>query len=646
MLKRITRSGLVWILPCLLTAVLISPCISFTYLWDDYAFLRNALAFRLNDIVPTQADAFYRPVSRGLYFTLLSSSGSHGSLIGHLLNAGFLILIVSLLFRLVELIANRRVALYACLAFSCTGAIPLLVGWVSGCQDLLAMVFVLAALNLQLRGRHLLALGATALGLLSKETALTVIPALAFCDRIVGQKAKRSWATPASYGLLVGLWALIHPGVHALLHRSLRSGATGYVGLEDPGRWPGYFVKYTLTMLNVPLRSIVSPWWPDYLLPLALGLVLLVAAVLAARYIGESAPESFSRKRIAVFALLLAIPPLLLNSLMVRVWAPYYTAFPALGASLLLGLIAERLPARALPAAFAGYLLLGFWCRTSRFDPSKPEESNLRVTSATLQTIERNFLRVRPSFQPTSTALVSVQRSGAASVYTHLYYLQALSVWYRDPTLQTMRPDWRPPPRNPEHLFWIGKDLNVHEIDLDTMRPRSSGTAIEYAEYQKTVRYYARGLAASGDLDRAVRMLLLMPEPNQVSWTLDRRMAAMLLIAGGRERAATDLLSALPPFQPDTALDLVAALLADTPPHVDWDRAALRAFGLEPNDPAPWRSLMRKYVVLDRLPEAAHFASELLQLDPADSEATRVVERSRFRTPRAYDRPVPPDPAN
>ena len=318
---------------------------------------------------------------------------------------------------------------------------------------------------------------------------------------------------------------------------------------------------------------------------------------------------------------------------MLRNWSAYYAAFPALGASILLALLAERLPRRTLILLSGIFLLMGFWYRTSKVDPGMTAEQNLVETGGALRTVEGNFHKVRASFPPGSTALVTIQRGGPAGVYTHLYYFQALRVWYRVPSIRTMRPDWRSGNGSDEYLFWVSPNLDVCEIDLRTMIPRSSGTHIDYSEYQKTIRYYARGLAANGEVERAVTLLFAMREPDPSNWALDRRLAVMLLFENDREADASLLARHLPRVYPDNALEIIATLLEDPPPRLDLDTSAVRAFDLSPNDPEVWRYLMHKFASMNRWADAVRFAERLLSLRRNDHDAQALLDRARLQPP-------------
>src|SRR5437667_5408312 len=212
--------------PAVVAAIFAIPVMGFTYLWDDYNFLTNAVFYQLHDWFPSADDPFYRPISRGIYFTILDLAGRYGPTLGHVLNLCFLVGIVFLLGSFTARIAGKRAGILAGLLFAGLGAVPNLVGWICLDQDLLAILFVILALNLRSKGRDVAAFAATTAALLSKETTLAVIPVLILFDWILDRKPYRIWKNAVAYMALIAIWGAIHPAVRILVARGLRSGAT------------------------------------------------------------------------------------------------------------------------------------------------------------------------------------------------------------------------------------------------------------------------------------------------------------------------------------------------------------------------------------------------------------------------------------
>src|SRR3989442_13931067 len=123
-------------LPAAVAAILSIPVLGFTYLWDDYNFLTNAMFYQIHDWFPDPVDPFYRPISRGVYFTLLDLAGRNGAAVGHFLNLFFLLAIIFLLGSFTARIAGRKAGILSALLFAGLGAAPALVGWVCCDQDL------------------------------------------------------------------------------------------------------------------------------------------------------------------------------------------------------------------------------------------------------------------------------------------------------------------------------------------------------------------------------------------------------------------------------------------------------------------------------------------------------------------------------
>jgi len=609
--------------------ILSIPVVGFTYLWDDYNFLTNAVFYQLHDWFPAADDPFYRPISRGVYFSLLDLAGRGGAALGHFLNLCFLVAITVLLGLFVSRVVGRRAGVMAGLLFAGLGAAPALVAWTCLDQDLLAILFTLVGLHLRLSQRNGMALAAIAAGLLSKETTLAVIPAFVLFDWILGRKPYRIARHAAAYAALVALWGAVHPAVRILVARGLRSGATGYVGLEHPERWPIHAGRYLLTLLNVPAFWPV-PNWPVY------GVVLLIAGGSAAYFIVRQAEfvsedgspyPTISQTRFLWLGVVLCAGPLILTSVMIRGWASYYAAFPALGFCMAAGVGLASVPFRAQLAALAIFLTLGMWSRGGVKNPEETTESNLQLVDTALKKVESGFRRLYPQFAPNTQVVLSVQARGRGSIYIHMYAFQVLRIWYRDRTLRAVRPEDRERPEGPERLTLITPDRDVVDIDPRTLYARSaSRREPDYHQVEGAVRAYAVGLAGSGQTDDAVRLLLHLPEINPGLQSVHRRMAAMFLYADGRDREGAAILDSTVALPRGLALADLRAVLAEQPRGRVFDDHGLRAFGISTQDSAAVRELMRWFVSMKYAEPALRFAERLEALSPGDAEA-RVVRR-------------------
>jgi hypothetical protein len=195
--------------------------------------------------------------------------------------------------------------------------------------------------------------------------------------------------------------------------------------------------------------------------------------------------------------------------------------------------------------------------------------------------------------------------------------------WYRDSSIVVVRPELREAGR-PDYLLWLNQDLNLYQIDLRSLQPRSVSKPASYDEYKGVMRAYTRGLAESGQLGRAVRILLAMPERNdRIRWW-DRRLAASYLFAFGRSLEGDSLMAGAPPIDRTRAFDLVAELLSQPTRVPRYDAATFAAFDFDYTDPEDVRGVLARLVDIHNQ-AAPRFALRLLVLRPGDTEAQSVL---------------------
>ena len=198
--------------------------------------------------------------------------------------------------------------------------------------------------------------------------------------------------------------------------------------------------------------------------------------------------------------------------------------------------------------------------------------------------------------------------------------------------MEVTSPELRSGTTRAEFLFWVSPDLTVHEVDLSTLRPRAIGGGVSYLEYQRVIRAYARGLADSDQLDRAVAILLGMPEVRPEYRNLDHRLAAMLLLKYGRDREADRILGSLPPLPRRDAVEVVANILQLNQPRPLRVEVAMSAFGLSPTDPDALRALLRTLRQRGAYRLAAPVGLALLKTLPGDAEG-RTAAADSLRGP-------------
>ena len=624
--------ALALILPAVLALVLVLPTFSFTYLFDDYDFLGRAQSFQLSQLIPDPSTLFYRPLSREIYFRLLYLLDPNQPFWGHLANTILLLAAVLLLGSITRKLAGPRAGYVAGISFAALGALPILVGWASGSQDLLAIVFVLAALAAQLSNRPVVAMLGMACALLSKETAVAFVPAIALARWVVDERPYRLRASLIGFGLLVAAWGAVHPGIRLLLSSGLESGgpSAAYLTWSGADRWAS-LVKGMATLGNLPISGAGTPWPSELNATHAIAVAVVLVGFWtiwrfrAGSFVrGNAQGGTAPAGRLIALSLLLAIPPLLLISFLVRYWQPYYLSLAAIGTSMLLGIGLARLPRFPAAALALGFLALGIWCRGMDLGAGIPTERTVRTPMERLRRAEAEFRKRFPRIDSPAHVYLSVYAPEDKSVSMHLFRFQVLRIWYRNHSIDTMHPEWRRPDPPEEHLAWVAPDMTVHEIDPGTLETRPDrADSISY-EYGATLRAYAQGLGASGHTDRAVEILLRMPAPDPLVAAIHRRLAAALLLADGREAEASQLLRTTPPLDREEALDVAGAFLA-TPARRDIDAPVLLALGISPADTAAVRGLMRKVAVTGRREATIRFAHRLLAMTPGDWEAEALL---------------------
>jgi len=606
--------------------VLTLPCFSFVYLFDDFDFIERAQTIRLSDLLPDPHSLFYRPLSREIYFGVLHLAHLDAPTMLHFFNSVLLAAAVTLVMILASRLLGSRAGVIAGLSFASLGSVPLLVGWASGVQDLMAIDLALLAFLLQLEGRTIFAAVVIGGAILSKETAVALVPALALQELIL-RRHRPSLRSILPYGVLVLAWAAIHPGLHLLLERRFQGRGAGYLGLDNPDM-AGSGLRSILTLANLPIAGVSLEWVSTRLVALLLGSAAAMFALISHNSrdaCARAADPHYPAGRVLVLSALLVLLPVLLTVSLVRYWAPYYACLPGIGSSLIAATLLRNQPLRRLLPLMIAFMALGVIGRGAGLEPSVTTERNLERTSTALRQVEAGFKRLYRSLVPGSTVYVFTQAHGIEGVYTHVYRFQALRTWYQDPSLLTTKPQrWKPGSQN-VYLFWIAPNLDVVEIDPLKLRVRSSGARPAYYQYQKTLRAYAFGLAASGQSIRAAQILTSMREPNAAVWGLDVRIAAMLLLADGKVEFARDLLAHVPSVNREDALSALTGVLAESPPRLALDEAALDAFGIQPSDADALRYLMKWFAERGYDRPALRFAQRLLNLLPRDSDADTLL---------------------
>jgi len=312
---------------------------------------------------------------------------------------------------------------------------------------------------------------------------------------------------------------------------------------------------------------------------------------------------------------------------------------PALGAAIFLGPVLAKQGRLVAIAALAAFSLLGTWSRGSRAEREWVLSEPAMVEAAgAVRTVRANLWSLYPVLPRGSQVVLSFGTRGIRGIQSALIDGQALSLWYRDPTLRTVTTAERRSGEGAESFLRVTNDLDVIAFDLDPFGVRSTRPGPpDLAEIDQPLNNFARALAAGGETDRAVRILeglTLMESGELVPY--NRRLIASMFLASGRRAEGDSLLAVSAPFPREVALQLVTRLLADASTSEELDTAAFEAFGLSASDPATLRGVMRSLQQAGALAQAAWFAEKLEHVAPGDASAAevRTIAAARGVTPR------------
>jgi hypothetical protein len=295
----------------------------------------------------------------------------------------------------------------------------------------------------------------------------------------------------------------------------------------------------------------------------------------------------------------------------------------------LIGVLLSRIPTPAAAICLAVFAALGVSIRGSR-NPSEDAMTERRLfeASSAIRRVEAGFRELHPTFPTRSQVFVSVASSGPLGIDGTMLDGQPLRIWYQDPTLEVLRPERGWTPRRKEFLFRITGERDVVEIDPDRGTLRSSGAAPDPEEMRAITRTYARGLAASGETARSIRILerLAAGDPPPLE-SYDLRLAAMAALASGDSADAAKSLGQAPPVTREFALECVARVMAQPTGRAELDSLAFQAFGVSSGDPDALRYLMNMFYSSLLVPQAIEFARRLQVVAPADSGSAEVLAR-------------------
>ncbi len=337
---------------------------------DDYLFLDQVRGHSLLAAIasPDPIGNFLRPVSRPLYFGLVTQIGGENAALFHGLNLWLFVVAVVLLYIIARRLAGGRAALVAAAVLGLSYAADVPLWWCSGSQDLLAMVFALATIALSLAGRRVWAAAALAMGLLSKETVALTPLIVMLLDLRRGESLLASFRRNVWVAAVAAAWACVW-----IATASSRPAAASVLQ-ADPLAFPATLVHLVQTALGLEWTLPIARAgfdWPALAAAVIAGLGLLLAArkvsvgPVAAGAAGAAEPAgaaptsapgpATAAKPARVSPWLAGLAWALLGALPIvavaGIWSAYFYLFAICGIALALGAAFARLPRWAGAAA-------------------------------------------------------------------------------------------------------------------------------------------------------------------------------------------------------------------------------------------------------------------------------------------------------
>ena len=323
---------------------------------DDFFFLEQSRGRSLWGVL-TSADPlgnFFRPVSRQIYFWMLSRLGGESPTLFHTVNLAIFVVSLLVLYALARRLAGRTAAVFAIAFVGFHYAADVPVHWASGCQDLLAVLFATLTIYLHVRGQRALAAMAFLLGVLSKET----VAGAAIVAIVASHASQERWGVTLRRGVAL-LAVAVSWAAWWLWSLWLRPAAAHALSF-DLASVPAAFVHLAQVTLSLEVRqggSILGHWQAQALLSAAVAAVVVWLASLRASRATDGTDHAARTTAIRV-GLSWTIVATLPIVLVMPIWSAYFYLWSLMGAGLLVGALVARAPLPARAACLAGLVFL------------------------------------------------------------------------------------------------------------------------------------------------------------------------------------------------------------------------------------------------------------------------------------------------
>jgi hypothetical protein len=320
---------------------------------DDYFILEKVGRASLGAALARHPALFgwYRPVSRELYYWVVTNAAGPSSLVFHIISCSLWVAILleyAVLLRRLGGVAPAVVAV-AGVALSTLWAAP--VYWAAGAQDLWMLVFGLAFLLAVSASRHALGLVFYCLALMSKESAMLLLPIGVGLSWFL-QRRRGDALLICAWGLgLTAVWSFIHP----TLWSHLVGTAPVTADLAALPSTPRLIPRLLLSLVNLDVLPRPDGGWLG-VVPQIIGGALGAGVILLAARTTKSSPQEAELSEGRYFTLsalwsLIGISPVLSRTV------GFHTYYAILG---LFGfwMLAGRLLARNMRWAVVALLLM------------------------------------------------------------------------------------------------------------------------------------------------------------------------------------------------------------------------------------------------------------------------------------------------
>jgi len=471
------------------------------FIGDDYVFLQNVSGSSFAHLWSRQHADFgwWRPWSREFHFWALSHLFGPNPTAFRVANGLLWATALALYATLVEGLASRRVA-----AFAALGAMTLALWgtplvWISGCQDLWMLVWLLAALIAFVRGHDGPSRVLFVLALLSKETAV-VAPVVMAAYLVVIERARvarvlaRLWVHVA----IVVVWASTHP---ALLARIVAP----HDAIELTTRPSLHVILLRALASVIGLDAALHPSEVsagDGSRLVARVLLVGIAGWLA--YVVTKSGFAQPRARLVAFGVCWAVAgwlPLLVPTVSCHA---YYACVGALGGWL--ALAAAWPIGRAVFVLVPAVLTTLAWCQSMTLSCDWGTEWYQRRAERFVRTVQRDLLTLHPTIPPHSRLYFSGLPNNIGFIAGTRS--PAASVWYGDTTLiasfyssYTTRSTDAPP--GPDFFFYCDSTRGLLDATPRMTRPANIAPATWVVRQSAIAMLMLR----SGDFGAAARTL-------------------------------------------------------------------------------------------------------------------------------------------